>query len=875
MGLLLLGCASIGVALFLHHDARRAADRAFDRLLAASALTIAGSVRIDDGGIVVEPPHAALAMLSGMDRVFYTARGPDGAAITGYDDLAWSLEPARSSSPVFDDIDYRDEPVRVATVGRLVAGGPHAGWVTIRVAETLDARNTLTTEIWHRAIAPLLVIVPLALALLWFGLRRAFAPLAAMEQELSRRDPDDLRPLDMPAPREVTRLAEALNGVMPRLESAMRNINTLVADAAHQVRTPLASLRAQAEVAMEETDPQRLHERVTRIHQNATLASQLVSQLLMDATITHRLGMRGTASVGIAEIVNDTRNHIGPLEATRLRIFIAPEVRRARVTGDRVALREMLRNLVDNALRYAEAGPVEIRVTPVAAMRVAITVNDDGPGIPDNEMERVQERFQRGTSGAGQPGSGLGLAIVRTVANAHGGTLWLQNRPGGGLAAKVVMRRVKPAYKTAHKTAHKKTLAVLALAMAGLLAATSAPAPARAQTSTQPLAQTRAQAPAEAGAEGNAQAPAAVPARACGREPETTRYPTATPGDPVLAIAGTTDTPTMSGLIQAFQNAHPGVAVTYREMGSRALYEAAVADHLPDVDVLMSPATDLQIRLANDGYALRYETTRTAGMPEWATWRNEVFGFTLEPVVIVYNPRRYTEATAPRSHQALLRLLESEGAALHGRIGTYDLTRSSVGYLLAEQDEQVSSDFWGLAHALGRAGVRRAACATDILDAIERDELDLGYNVLGSHALAREAASGRIGVVFPQDYELVLTRSVLIARKTRQPALARALVDWLLSPAGQAATARQAGLGSLIAGTPGPWTADGVLTRTSGIVQPIAMGPGLLAGLDRQRQARFIRNWARLVGDTPPASLPPPRPSPRPAESAATPSSLD
>ncbi|WP_454692040.1 extracellular solute-binding protein [Achromobacter aloeverae] len=812
-GLALLGCASIGLALFLRHDAHRAADRAFDRLLAASALTIAGSVRIGDGGIVVEPPHAALAMLSGMNRVFYAARGPDGEAITGYDDLAWALPPAASSSPRYDDIEYRGEAVRVATVGRLVTAGPRAGWVTIRVAETRDARDALASELWRRGVGPLLAIALLALALLWFGLRRAFAPLAAMEQELSRREPHDLRPLAMPAPREVTRLAEALNGVMPRLESAMRNINTLVADAAHQVRTPLASLRAQAEVAMEETDPQRLHERVTRIHQNATVASQLVSQLLMDATITHRLGMRGTASVGIAEIVNDTRNHIGPLEAARLRIFIAPEVRRARVTGDRVALREMLRNLVDNALRYAPAGPIEIQVTPVSALRVAITVNDHGPGIPDNELELVQERFQRGSSGAQQPGSGLGLAIVRMVAQAHGGALWLRNRAGGGLAAKVILPRVKPTYR-------KSTAMLAAAAAAVLLSAAGAPAPARAQ--------------------------------GCAKVPATTHYPTPTPGDPQLTIAGTTDTATMSGLIQSFQNAHPGVAVSYLEMGSRALYDAAEAGRLPDVDVLMSPATDLQMRLANDGYALRYETPRAAGMPEWATWRNEVFGFTLEPVVMVYNPRRYTEATAPRSHQALLRLLESDGAALRGRIGTYDLTRSSVGYLLAEQDEQVSSDFWGLAHALGRAGVRRAACGRDILDAIEHDQLDLGYNVLGSQALARLAAGGRIGVIYPRDYELVLTRSVLIARHTRQPALARALVDWLLSPAGQAAAAGRPGLGSLIAGTPGPWTADAVLAHTPGVVQPVAMGPGLLAGLDRQRQARFIRNWLRLVGEAPP-----------------------
>ncbi|RXN84727.1 HAMP domain-containing histidine kinase [Achromobacter aloeverae] len=828
-GLLLLGCTAIGLALFLHHDARRAADRAFDRLLAASALTIAGSVRIAEDGIEVEPPHAALAMLSGMDRVFYTARGPDGKAITGYDDLAWALPPARSAAPRFDDIDYRDEPVRVATVGRLVSAGPHAGWVTIRVAETRDARNALTSEIWRRGVTPLLVIAPLALALLWFGLRRAFAPLAAMEQELSRREPDDLRPLDMPAPREVTRLAQALNGVMPRLENAMRNINTLVADAAHQVRTPLASLRAQAEVAMEETDPQRLHERVTRIHQNATLASQLVSQLLMDATITHRLGMRGTASVGIAEIVNDTRNHIGPLEAARLRIFIAPEVRRARVTGDRVALREMLRNLVDNALRYAPEGPIELRVTPVSALRVAITVNDHGPGIPDDEIERVQERFQRGSSGAQQPGSGLGLAIVRMVAQAHGGSLWLQNRPGGGLAAKVILPRIKPTYR--------KSAAVLAAVMTGLLSAVSAPSPAQAED--------------------------------CATEPTTTHYPTPTQGDPLLTIAGTTDTATMSGLILSFQNANPGVAVNYLEMGSSALYEAASSGRLPDVDVLMSPATDLQVRLANDGYALRYDTPRTAGMPDWATWRNEVFGFTLEPVVMVYNPRRYTDATAPRSHQALLRLLESEGAALHGRVGTYDLTRSSVGYLLAEQDEQVSSDFWGLADALGRAGVRRVACGREILDAIERDDLDLGYNVLGSQALARQADGGHIGVIYPHDYELVLTRSVLIARHTRQPALARALVDWLLSPAGQAAAASKAGLGSLIAGTPGPWTADAVLTHSPGVVQPVAMGPGLLTGLDRQRHARFIRNWVRLVGETPPGDEPAPRAPARAATGTA------
>jgi two-component system sensor histidine kinase TctE len=205
----------------------------------------------------------------------------------------------------------------------------------------------------------------------------------------------------------------------------------------------------------------------------------------------------------------------------------------------------------------------------------------------------------------------------------------------------------------------------------------------------------------------------------------------------------------------------------------------------------------------------------------------------------------------PRSRQALLRLLEHERASLYGRVGTYDIAASSLGQLLAEQDEQVSSNFWGLTNALGQVGVRLSATSAGILDAIEKGDLDLGYNVLGSYALARQAAGARIGVVFPQDYVLVLARSVLIARHTAHPELAEALVDWLLSPPGQAAASGTAGLGSIIEDTPGRWTAEAVLKRSQGIVQPVVLGPALLVDLDRQRQARFVQNWIRLITDSP------------------------
>ncbi len=809
LGAALLACALIGLVFFLRDYAHRAAEQAFDRLLAASALTIAGSVQIEDDGVTVEPPVSSLAMLSGSERVFYEARTSNGRLITGYADLAPRLPLAQAATPVFAYVTYHDEPVRVATVGRLVSASQHAGWVTVRVAETLGSREELASEILGRGVLPLLVVSLVALGLLWFGVQRAFAPLAVLERDLRTRAPEDLTPLATPVPREVRRLVEALNAFMQRLSIIMDTLNTLVADATHQVRTPLASLRAQAEVALEETDPTRLRERIGRIHLNATHASQLINQLLMDATITHRLGKGPPEPVGVAETINETRRRIGPVEAGRLRIEIAPEVRRARIAGDRVALREMLRNLVDNALRYAPDGTVDIQATPVAGFRVALTVSDRGPGISDDEKEAVQQRFTRGRAGQSQSGSGLGLAIVRSVALAHGGSLWLHDRPGGGLSARVILPLAQPSGR--HLGAWLGALCTAAMLLVS--------------------------------------APNDV--QAADLEEIVTHYPAPQPSSRTLVIAGPTDTPVVAPLIQGFQSLRPDVSVTYREIGSRDLYEATIDGRLTQVDVLMSSASDLQIRLANDGYAQSYASPYAPKLPSWAVWRNEVYGFTFEPAVIVYNPKRYTEATVPRSRQDLLRLLEREQSSLQGRVGTYDIAASSVGYLLAEQDELVSSNFWGLANAMGQVGVRLSPTTAQLLDAIENDEMDLAYNILGSYALSRQASGSKIGVVFPQDYVLVLARSVLISRRAPSPDLARALVDWLLSPAGQQVASSHAALGSIMEDTPGRWTSEAVLARSSGIVQPVVLSPALLVGLDQRRHSRFVQNWVRLVTDTP------------------------
>ena len=589
-------------------------------------------------------------------------------------------------------------------------------------------------------------------------------------------------------PQEVSRLVEALNAFMHRLSGLMNTLNTLVADAAHQVRTPLASLRAQAEVALEEPDPERLHARIQRIHQNATHASQLINQLLMDATITHRLGKGARAPVGVAEAVNETRRRIGPLEARRLRIDIAPEVRRARIAGDRVALREMLRNLVDNALRYAPDGPVDIQATPVAGYRVALTVSDRGPGIADDEKEAVQQRFTRGRAGESLPGSGLGLAIVRSVAVAHGGSLWLQDRPGGGLSARVILPLAR------HHAGRRLAAWLGAACVAGLMLA---------------------------GAPGDA--------RAAGIPETVTRYPAPQPSARVLhhrrpdrhASSGAAD----PGLPVAAAGRERGLPGNGQPRTVRS-HDRGRAEGRGRADEFgrrpADPPGQRRLRAALC-LALRRQAAVVGGLAQ------QVYGFTFEPAVIVYNPRRYTEATVPRSRQDLLRALERDKDKLHGRVGTYDISASSVGYLMAEQDELVSSNFWGLANAFGQVGVRLAATSAEILDAIERDELDLGYNMLGSYALSRQAAGSDIGVVFPQDYVLVLARSVLIARRALTD-LARQLVDWLLSPAGQQVASSHAALGSIMEDTPGRWTSEAVLARSRGIVQPVVLSPAPAGG---------------------------------------------
>ena len=806
LAFLVLAISAMVFAVFLRDYANRAADRAFDRLLAASALSIAGAVQVEDGRVTVELPLASLAMLgAGGDRVFYLVEAPDGAFVTGYPDLAAGRPRAARAEPNFEDLTYRGERVRVATIGRLSSVGGGAGFVSIRVAETRRGREALANEILARAVLPLVALLLVALAVVWFGVRRAFVPLAGIEQELRERAPDDLSPLRLPVPLEVMALVSALNDFMRRLDSSLKTLSGLVADAAHQVRTPLAALRAQAEVALEERDPAKVRERLVRIHRNATATSDLVNQLLMEAIVAHRLETREVAPLTPAVIVDEVRARLDDDDEGRLAVSVAPAARGVTIWGDRLALREMLRNLVENALAYSD-DDVDIDVAPAGAGRVAICVSDRGDGIDDDEKALVLQRFRRGRAGADAPGTGLGLAVAKSVAEAHGGTIALLDRPGGGLVARVELPcEAAPASRSA-------AAVVATLALAALLS----------------LA---------AGGDGLARE-SVYPAPA----------PPADGTGPVLTVAGATDTGHFAHFIRDFQATRPDVKVVYVEMDTIRLYDAVVAGTLPpSTDLVVSSAADLQVKLANDGFARAHESDATARLPAWARWRSEVFGFTYEPAVIVYNTVLVPEAERPRSHLALTELLEREPERFRGRVGTYDIALSGVGHLLAMQDAQISSNFWRLARAFGRVDAELGDSSPQILDLVEEGELALGYNVLGSYAFGRVVEGGRLGVVVPEDYTLVLTRTMLIPKSADDIALGGAFIDYALSPRGQAIAAGPSALGAVIPGTPGEFTSEGIARAARGVVHPVALGPALLVALDQQRKARGLETWRRLV----------------------------
>ncbi|MEO8850088.1 MAG: ATP-binding protein, partial [Casimicrobiaceae bacterium] len=304
--------------------------------------------------------------------------------------------------------------------------------VTVQVASTTLRRRALVEEIVVDVILPQLLLIALAGVLVWFGVARGLAPLRALQQALAMRSHRDLSPVAAPnVPGEIEPLLVSVNDLMARLDAVLQQQNRFIADAAHQLRTPVAGQKAHIEIAMREEDPVRLRQALAQLYIGVERMSRLVAQLLSLArNEPNTVKSLVLEPVDLARLAFDATMEWVP-QAYRRNIDLGFDGQREHVVvqGDASRLTELINNLLDNAIRYScDGGRVTVSVAASPTPRVA--VSDDGPTIPVPDRERVFERFHR-LLGSPADGSGLGLAIVREIATLHAATIVLDDDVDG------------------------------------------------------------------------------------------------------------------------------------------------------------------------------------------------------------------------------------------------------------------------------------------------------------------------------------------------------------------------------------------------------------------------------------------------------------
>jgi two-component system sensor histidine kinase TctE len=315
-----------------------------------------------------------------------------------------------------------------------------------------------------------------------------------------------------------------------------------------------------------------------------------------------------------------------------------------------------------------------------------------------------------------------------------------------------------------------------------------------------------------------------------------------------LLIHGTADISAMGPVIEGFQSEFPDVEVHYRLYQTVPLYQDAVSpsDEKSAADLLVSSAMDLQVKLANDGYVQPAFVT-VQGLPDWAIWRDQIFGFTLEPAVIVYNRDVLQPDEIPKSHQDLIRLLERSPDRFQGKVATYDIGVSGVGYLFATTESMLSANFWRLAHALGTVKTRLFCCTEDMIASLIRGETFIAYDVLGSYALRHIRLQPNLRIVLPEDYVVAAARTIVIPRKAPHPALAKKFVNYVLSATGQAIVAEAFGLSVTGLGTDREQMKTRYLADKPGVLSFPTLGLPALTYLDLIKREQFVKAWQQIV----------------------------
>ncbi|MEO7494009.1 MAG: sensor histidine kinase [Massilia sp.] len=436
-------------AVSVYRNALDAADVAYDRSLLASTRALAERVSVKDGKVVADVPYVALDSFETdtLGRIYYKVTGIGGETVSGFGDLppVPASVPRSEAYPAlvrFYNADYNGEPVRIAALLQPVYDDSMRGIALIQVGETLDARRGLSRKILLDTLLWQAMMVLAVGSLVWIAVRLVLRPLMRLKNEVETRDLSDLSDVDEAlVHREVRPLVAAMNTTMARMQNLIASQRRFIADASHQLRTPLTVLKTQAELALRENDAAAMREIVKSIAGTTDSTVHLANRLLSLARIEHGGEAARLAPVSLTAIVRQVGLELA-LPAVQKNIDLSLEAAEdAVIDGQALMLHEMLSNLVDNAIRYTPAGGrIALEVRDMGAEGVLLEVSDSGVGIGEAEREKVFTPFYRASSSleTNPDGTGLGLAIVRDVAALHKAGLTLGEAAGGGLKVSVL-----------------------------------------------------------------------------------------------------------------------------------------------------------------------------------------------------------------------------------------------------------------------------------------------------------------------------------------------------------------------------------------------------------------------------------------------------
>lgn len=438
---LLAGAAVMALALYfaVRTTADRATEAAQDAILTAAAASVADGLRGTEEGAEIDLNRATFSMVAaaGQDRLFWRVE-VGGQTLTGYDDLPLPATLPGGAEPVVYNAAYRDADLRLAAVARSVLAGDRLQPALIVLGQTRFGQEAIAGRLANGAALAGLAFFALAVPMALIFTNSVLAPVRRLAEAVSRRGPADLRSVDHPTPRELAPFRDALNSFIARLRTTLGQTETFIAEAAHHIRTPLSTVRTEAEIALRRAEGDESRTRLRSVIRAVDESARSAGQLLDHAMVAYRSNRMDVSEIDLGALLSDLARSFAPTADLRdIALTVQPETATARVRGDRVLVESALRNLIDNALKYTgPEGAVHLSLGQRDG-RAEIEVRDTGRGLAGADAETLTARFRRGPNAGDVIGSGLGLTIVAEVARTLGGDFTLTPAEGGGTLARL------------------------------------------------------------------------------------------------------------------------------------------------------------------------------------------------------------------------------------------------------------------------------------------------------------------------------------------------------------------------------------------------------------------------------------------------------